>query len=624
VTLGLTAGDGAARRVRAGPFDAVHHGDALRWIRFDGVEILRSIQLTARDRTWGTVEPVIEDVHLTREASSFSVNFRARYDGPDLGMLCDVEFRAGSEEVTASLECRATRPTCHQRFGLMILHPPELAGRSLVAATPSGAVDVVVPTRISGDTICTDVEQLAWEPAVGYQARLRFEGSLWEMEDQRNWSDASFKTYCPPLRLPHPVALPEGASFRQSVTLVVSARADARRPSMRRSRAVVEIEPGEGIPLPSIGLARPAATRVAARPALARLRHLRPGHLHVVLDLESPDWKDELSSATIEAELLGARVELEVSAPVDGRLIRECVSELVSVPRQVMSAVLAFPPAPALLSSDRAVSAWRSALSDARLAIPVGGGARANFAELSRAAWPLSDRLDTAFVCITPQIHAFDRAAIVETLEAQSLIARDMVLRYDGRPVSILCSLRPRFNAYSEPPEHGPSAVRFDPRQGSPFAAAWTVGSLQALTGPGVGSLTYHETVGPAGVLGRGRAPGSVPIEHPAYRVLQDVLAAPGARVLPATFPERCPAFALRSVERTRVLIANLDDRPRTVDVRLPSTRGIGVRWLCRARQARPVNEGDPDVDVLVRRAIAIIRVRLEPDEVVCVDGPVY
>ena len=36
------------------------------------------------------------------------------------------------------------------------------------------------------------------------------EGETFETEDQRNWSDASFKTYGTPLHLPFPVEVEEG------------------------------------------------------------------------------------------------------------------------------------------------------------------------------------------------------------------------------------------------------------------------------------------------------------------------------------------------------------------------------------------------------------------------------
>ena len=34
-----------------------------------------------------------------------------------------------------------------------------------------------------------------------------FNGETFEMEDQRNWTDASFKTYCTPLSLPYPIKI---------------------------------------------------------------------------------------------------------------------------------------------------------------------------------------------------------------------------------------------------------------------------------------------------------------------------------------------------------------------------------------------------------------------------------
>ena len=35
-------------------------------------------------------------------------------------------------------------------------------------------------------------------------ANVAFDGDIFEMEDQRNWTDASYKIYSTPLRLPFP------------------------------------------------------------------------------------------------------------------------------------------------------------------------------------------------------------------------------------------------------------------------------------------------------------------------------------------------------------------------------------------------------------------------------------
>lgn len=64
-----------------------------------------------------------------------------------------------------------------------------------------------------------DLSGLAHEVEPGVWAELRFEGDAFEMEDQRNWIDASFKTFCTPLRVPYPLEIKAGTRLQQSVTL---------------------------------------------------------------------------------------------------------------------------------------------------------------------------------------------------------------------------------------------------------------------------------------------------------------------------------------------------------------------------------------------------------------------
>ena len=46
-----------------------------------------------------------------------------------------------------------------------------------------------------------------------------FNGETFEMEDQRNWTDASFKTYCTPLSLPYPIKIIKGTTIKQSIKI---------------------------------------------------------------------------------------------------------------------------------------------------------------------------------------------------------------------------------------------------------------------------------------------------------------------------------------------------------------------------------------------------------------------
>ena len=59
-----------------------------------------------------------------------------------------------------------------------------------------------------------DLRALTHEPAPGLRVTCRMEGDTFEMEDQRNWTDASYKTYVRPLALPWPYTLAAGETHR--------------------------------------------------------------------------------------------------------------------------------------------------------------------------------------------------------------------------------------------------------------------------------------------------------------------------------------------------------------------------------------------------------------------------
>ena len=51
--------------------------------------------------------------------------------------------------------------------------------------------------------------------------KLDFEGDVFETEDQRNWTDASYKTYSTPLSITYPVTIEKGTRIYQRVSLSV-------------------------------------------------------------------------------------------------------------------------------------------------------------------------------------------------------------------------------------------------------------------------------------------------------------------------------------------------------------------------------------------------------------------
>ena len=111
------------------------------------------------------------------------------------------------------------------------------------------------------------------------------------MEDQRNWTDASYKTFSTPLRLPYPVEVPAGARIAQTVTLALR---DER--SDQRVEFTSATEPltfpidaaAPASPLPPIGLGMASHSVPLTATEISRLRALNLRHLRVDLVLADP------------------------------------------------------------------------------------------------------------------------------------------------------------------------------------------------------------------------------------------------------------------------------------------------------------------------------------------------
>ena len=123
---------------------------------------------------------------------------------------------------------------------------PAAAGRAPLTVThPGGAAEAdPLPAQRSARTSpCSTSRGSRWQLRRTRRRRAVRAGDVFEMEDQRNWSDASFKTYSRPLALPFP--------YR-------GGRRRARAPADRRSR-VDEKSPPAAVPRAA------AADRIALR-----------------------------------------------------------------------------------------------------------------------------------------------------------------------------------------------------------------------------------------------------------------------------------------------------------------------------------------------------------------------
>lgn len=580
-----------ARRVlRAGPLTAVLEGGDLRYVKLGNDQVVLRLYAAVRDRNWNTIEPVYRDYDVVESADGFTVRFVAENVAGDVDFQWQGELTGTPDGViTATMDGAARRDFLKNRIGWCVLHPMELAGVAASTETPDGPVSGAFPDLISPYQPFFDMQAISHATPSGGEVTIRFEGDLFEMEDQRNWTDASYKTYSTPLRIPYPVEIKQGDRVWQRVTISGSGVLAAAPAS--DETVTIEVSPLGGSPLPPIGLSMASHGERLSEQEIALLRAVRPAHLRVKLELTGDGWQQRLALASEQADALGAALEIEAIAAPDGGGLPDLADALAHLATPV-ARVLVFAEGK-LDTTEEVMVAARAAFAASPVSSLVGGGTRAYFTELNRATLPLAEMQVVGYT-INPQVHAFDNASLTETLAAQAETVRSARAIVGDRPIAVgPVTLRPPFNPNATgaeaPTPEGALPPSVDYRQPSLFAAGWLAGSVNALGNGGADAITYFETTGWKGIIERRDHPLRVQAFHswqgmtfPVYHVLVDVGEFADGEILPISLGDglRVQALAIRDGSRLRVILANMSDAPVTVSLSLPNVTSAKVRRL--------------------------------------------
>ena len=582
-----SAGDAAACvPLRAGPLELVFHEGDLRRIRWGDREVVRRIHGAVRDRDWGTVPGRITGLEIDSADSGFRIRYTSEHREDGIHFVWQAAI-SGDEDGTIRFgfdgEARST--FLRNRIGLCVLHPiRECAGARVRSLHLDGSVhDRVFPESVAAEQPVagfTDLAGLTHEAGPGVRAELEFSGDAFETEDQRNWIDASFKTYSTPLRLPFPVEVRAGERIRQSVVLRIKTDGhEDRAPVVRTNRdetVHIALTGQEPVRFPEIGMMMASHGRAFDAGDSDRLSRLGLSHLRADLRLADSNWPERLRIAARDATGLGAALELAIHLPVGaGGDLAPVARELGRMKVDLTRALIFRDGSRSTLAAD--LEAARSALGDCGMAI--GAGTDADLYQLNLQPPPSAGDL----VCwsMNPQVHASDELSIAETPEAVVHQVASVRRRFPDLPLVVSpVTLKPRSNPVATGPERpvppGELPPQVDVRQMSLFCAAWTVAMLKALSEGGVESLTLFETTGWRGVLETAAGsplparfpstPGSV---FPVYHVLADVGGFSPRSVVPtrATGSAGVASLLLGAGGRRRLLVANLSTTPRRVSI---------------------------------------------------------
>jgi len=581
----------AGRVLRAGPISVELDNGQLRYLKVNGIEVLRAVGFLVRDENWGTYTPALTGLTVDERADGFSVKYHAvcRRPGQEIAFDASIE---GKVDGSLTFSATATPKTdfLTARTGFVVLHPLKgVVGNAVEVEHVDGKIEKSkFPERVNPIQPFLNIRALTHEVMPGVKAAVRFEGDTWEMEDHRNWTDASFKTYVRPLILPWPYTLKAGEPVTQSVSVKLVGSPPKAAKGAQGQGVEVKLGAVSRKALQPVGLGMPAEEIDHATAQLDLLRAVGPKFLQCHFDPRRKHGLEQLYGYRVLCEQTGAKCLLEVVVEsVDdykaelarlADLVRQAGLKLAAVavcPVGDLKSVLPGGPRPPAPPLEDLYAAARAAFPDVR----IGGGMFSFFTELNRKR-PPAQLLDFVMNTTCPIVHAADDRSVMETVEAlpyQVKTAQTYIGKTPHRvgPSAIGCRDNPHGATFTPNPDNERVCLaQMDPRQRGLFAAAWGLAYLATLARTDVEAMSLGAPTGPLGIVYRKTDYAQPwydslkgPAVYPLYHVVSGLAHGIGSKLVAADSSDaaKVQTLAYRAKKGTIVWLANLTADEQTV-----------------------------------------------------------
>jgi hypothetical protein len=617
--------------LNAGPLALTLRGSKLWHLRSADAEVWHGVAFLFRDADWGTPEPIVEHIEQTLSDSAFDVRIAGRFAvDPAIDFALHIEGDQ-TGRITFTGEACPRADILASRMGLCVMHPMSACGTRIEVEHTDGRTSrSTFPTLIPAWPPFMLIRALRHEYAPGCWAHCAFDGDAFELEDQRNNSDASFKTYSRSNLMPRPYWLRAGVPIRQSVELQLETQSDtasgaaianARSGNSPAARGMalgvasemapvrVGVAAADGGVMPAVGIEIAASDASAGDAVHAALRALRPAHLHLAVDANAAavDWHGVRRLLTIADAELRLDVAIDYADPDALHSLGRTLRDAGVAP----SRVAVFP------SEARCLDAARDAFSGAL----IGGGTPHFFVQLNR-----SERLGACeFLSFTtsPIVHGADDESVMLTLQSLPSMIGTLRAAYPDARFAVGPSLiGARRSPLGRQPRtdglHRVALARSDPRCRGLYGAAWALGYVAQFARAGVDALTLMSLTGDSGVVAddvRGIA-----VRHPVYWILQRVCRPARVSEVVTSDSTRIAAIGLCRSGESELLLANLTGD--TVEVHV-DVDGWGPASSCAILDAQACASAALATDAwtAARRPLVERRLRLGPYAVADIIG---
>lgn len=475
---------GQPSKLSAGPVSVEMNpsGTALRDVAFDGEVVLRGLAFVARDENWGTL-PLSAAPRIRRSEDSIEIEASGDGNYPNGDLSWRVLFRISPKGIEARSRVRSSQGFLTNRTGLVVLHGLSACrGQEVVITHADGrSTRAAFPIQISPHQPFMNMAALAHRTQRGTGVLISFEGEVFETEDQRNWTDASYKSYSRPLALPFPYRIDAGETVEQSVRVAFEGGGTAS--ASLETEARIE----KTASLPRLEAALPVVRPVPDEAVSAALKKLSLHAIALEIDPDERGWGDKLAGH-LAATPGNIRVNCRLKGHSDPATVLSAIDKALSGRKPVGISLWD--------TAQEAIDYARKLWPDT----PIGGGTGAFFTELNRGSLP--SRIDYATWTTNPTVHASDDDTLGESIEPLADILGTAHAKAPSLDLVVgPLTLGMRFNPNATSPEARRAEASPDHRQHAVLAASWLLGTIAGFIDAAVKDLIIFEVAGPKGLF---------------------------------------------------------------------------------------------------------------------------
>ena len=467
----------------------VEHGDftfdlaraAVRNVRYKNVQIIDLLYTAIRPWDWSTLDPDehSEDVKVTGDTCVITI--KDLFAGA-LDARTEITISTNNK-ITVNYELRGLAEYSVNRWGICFcLNSADWMGSTV----HSQGNQYQLPAAISPQRVVDGItqglfpagNQMHFVAPDNRSIKVNSTGKVLEAEDQRNWTDNSYKIYSGSLSEPRPYVASAGSAWSQSVTFEIDL--PSKQVADGSKIVVKEIES-----LPSIGLQFNTDSLLPTDALNTALFFLDIDHIRVNEESLTAQKINTVSAngLIVEAALLSSHsgeklhqdiAHLNKQIPAGSRILiqregREIVEHLDLPPNKSLSSF-----------------------------IP---GTDAYLVDLHRNKYNFGESISYSMV---PTLHSSDTETIFKTLYtqaesinfAQEFLAPQVLIS----PITFSTRGNPE-TGHSREQRINFASPEMALRVRTIEGAAWTLGSIFALASAGAYSGTWHELFGEYGVI---------------------------------------------------------------------------------------------------------------------------